>query len=165
VGLSEIADDLCNDTFHNLAQSILECDRSVGFDFPIIRSTRPPEYHRGRMLERFGKVPESDTCISASKWCSMTGSAFFRTLFEISSGPGALSAASRLTASRICCIVILASYGTSCGYTANEISVRSAGGGFGKKALRNALTFCSFVAALPLRVGTKVDVGVLEMQY
>ena len=88
----------------------------------------------------------------------MAGRAFFRTLFEISSGPGALSGARRLTASRICRIVICALYGISCGCIAEGISVRSAGGGLGKKAFRSALTFCSFVAARPLRVGINVDV-------
>jgi hypothetical protein len=60
-------------------------------------------------------------------------SVFFRTLFDISSGPGALSGASRFTASRICRIVILASYEISCGYTADGMSVRFAGGGFPTK--------------------------------
>src|SRR5271169_6037008 len=68
----------------------------------------------------------------------MTGSVFFRTLFEISSGPGALSGARRLTASLICRIVICISYGISCGCVAKGTSVRSAGGGFGKKAFRSA---------------------------
>ena len=63
----------------------------------------------------------------------MTGSVFFKTLFGISSGPGALSGANRLTAARICRIVIRASYGISCGYIAEGISERSAGGGLGKK--------------------------------
>ena len=86
-------------------------------------------------LNGFGKCPSFRlACISACRWCSRTGSAFFRTLFEISSGPGALSGASRLTASRIWRIVICETYVTSCGYTADGMSVRSAGGGLGKKA-------------------------------
>ena len=85
---------------------------------------------------------------------------FFRTLFEISSGPSALSGASRLTASRICRIVICGVYWTSCGYVASRMSLRSAGGGLGKNAFWSATTFCSFVAASSSRVGMKVGIGV-----
>src|SRR5437762_9310684 len=45
------------------------------------------------------------------------------------------------------------------------MSLRSAGGGLGKKAFRSAVTFCSFDAALPLRVGINVDVGRLVTYF
>ena len=93
----------------------------------------------------------------------MTGSAFLRTQFEISSGPGALFSASQPTAYRSCCIVTWGSYGTSFGYLAEGLSARFASDGSGKNEFQNAATFCSFDAAWPLRVGTNFDIGVAVM--
>lgn len=93
------------------------------------------------------------------------GSVFFRTLFEISSGPGALSDARRLIASHICRIVIYASYGISYGYFVERMSVRSAGDDLGKKAFLNTLTFYSFIAACSLRVDINIDIEIFMIYF
>ena len=104
-------------------------------------------------------------CISAYKWCSMMRSIFFRTLFEISFELNALSDAKRLIVSRICCIIINASYKISCECIAEEISVKSASDDLGKKIFRNAFTFYSFVVAWLLRIDINVDVGMLMIYF
>ena len=63
MGLGEIAYDLGDDAFHDLSQGVLECDRAICFDLRVIRSTWFPKYYRRRVLERFGEITESETCL------------------------------------------------------------------------------------------------------
>ena len=65
-------------------------------------------------------------------WSSITGSACFRILFGISSGPGALFGESWLMAVRICRMVIGGRCSTSLEYIVDPISDTSAGEGCGK---------------------------------
>ena len=95
----------------------------------------------------------------------MVGIVFFRTLFKISSESNALSGARRLIASRICRVVICASYEISCEWLVEGMFVRSAEDDLGKNAFLNALTFCSFVAAWLFRVDINVDIEMLIMYF
>ena len=96
----------------------------------------------------------------------MSGRACCRTLFVISSGPGALSGASFLTASRICVIEMRGLYGTSVGNAVLHLmSDKSARGGGGKNVFWNAVTFSSCVVSAPCSVGIMACAGILVMYF
>ena len=88
----------------------------------------------------------------------MRGRAFFKTLFVISSGPGALSGATLATACCTCLKVILVTQWTLAGYGVWAMSFSLAGGGAGKNVSLSKEVFSSVVSALLSKVGMNVGI-------
>jgi hypothetical protein len=91
-----------------------------------------------------------EVCTMASRWCFSVGKAFLMTIFEISSGPGALLGDRLLMAFSSWWRVICVTIGAGEGYCVPLILLRSAGGGGGKKAAWNLADFSSLDDALSI---------------